>query len=95
MSKFVMVDCISTYRMRYCVELNDNDPKEWALDTVVMEEAKEFSQEHLGEMITSHRVLSDKEEAIEMFREDNECLSDISEERLTEIGITLIEDYTK
>jgi hypothetical protein len=95
MSKFVMVDCISTYRMRYCVELNDDDPKEWAMDTVVMEEAKEFSQEHLGEMITSHRVLSDKEEAFEIFREDNEYLKDISEERFTEIGITLIEDYTK
>ena len=87
MSKFVMVDCISTYRMRYCVELDDNDPKEWAMDTVVMEEAKEFSQEFLGEMIASHRVLSNKEEAFAMFRED------VSDERLTEIGITLIEDY--
>lgn len=88
-----MVDCISTYRMRYCVELDDNDPKEWAMDTVVMEEAKEFSQEFLGEMIASHRVLSNKEEAFAMFREDNEYLKDVSDERLTEIGITLIEDY--
>ena len=33
--------------------------KEWALDTVTMNEAEEFSQEHLGEQIVSHRVIDE------------------------------------
>ena len=94
MSKFVIVDCVTTFRNNYCVELNDDDPEEWACDIVVMEEAKEFSHEWLGEQIVSHRVLSSKEEAYKLLRKDNELLKDISDERITEIGITLIEDYT-
>lgn len=94
MSKFVIVDCVTTFRNTYCVELNDDDPKEWACDTVTMEEAKEFSQEWLGEQIVSHRVLSSKEEAYKLFREDHEYLKDVSDERITKIGITLIEDYS-
>jgi len=95
MSKLVMVDCISTYRMRYCVELNDDDLDVWACDTVSMEEAKEFSQEHLGEMIVSHRVVSE-EEAHEMFREDvpySEGFCDARDVR--EIAITQLKDYKK
>lgn len=94
MSKLVMVDCISTYRMRYCVELNDDELDVWACDTVVMEEAKEFSQEHLGEMIISHRVVSE-EEACKMFREEMPHLKDIDDERIRKIAITQSEDYKK
>ena len=43
----------------------------WALDTVTMEEAKEFSQEHIGEQIVSHRVVS-KKEALELCDQDND-----------------------
>jgi hypothetical protein len=42
----------------------------WALDTVTMEEAKEFSQEHIGEQIISHRTVS-KKEALELCDQDN------------------------
>ena len=92
MSKFVMVECISTYRMRYCVELKDEDLDIWACDTVSMDEAKEFSQEHLGEMIVSHRLVSE-EESYSMFREDVPYLKDIEEERIREIAITQLKDY--
>jgi len=85
-----MVECISTYRMRYCVELEDDSPEEWACDTVVMEEAKEFSQDWLGEQIVSHRALSNRE-AYAMFREDNSYLTDISDKRIMKIGITPID----
>jgi hypothetical protein len=44
---------------------------EWALDTVTMNEAKEFSQEHLGEVIVSHRVLNQKE-ALQLCDQDND-----------------------
>lgn len=66
---WVLVDCVAQYRMRYCVQVPATHP-EWALDTVVMEEAKEFSQEYLGETIISHRVVS-QEEAIKICRKDN------------------------
>ena len=92
MAKLIMVDCISTYRMRYCVELNDDDLDVWACDTVVMDEAKEFSQEHLGEMIVSYRKVGE-EEAYSMFREDAITqLKGRDEERIREIAITQLKD---
>ena len=71
-----LVDCISSFRIRYVVD-TDND--EWAEDTVVMEEAKEFSQLHLGEQIVSTRTIS-KEEYLRLFDEDNEYLSEWEDE---------------
>ena len=68
----ILVDCISTFRIRYVI---DTDNIEWAEDTVVMEEAKEFSQLHLGEQIVSSRVIT-KEEYLTLFDEDNEYLSE-------------------
>jgi len=38
---------------------------------VTMNEAEEFSQEHLGEQIVSHRVVT-KEEALKMCDQDND-----------------------
>lgn len=69
-AKYVLVETIQQYRMRYVVELDENDPSEWAMDTVVMNEAKELSQKDLGETIVSHRVLSGICEAINMAKED-------------------------
>jgi len=57
---WVMVECVSTFRQRYCVEAPADHP-EYALDDVTMETAKEFSQEWIGEQIISHRVISQKE----------------------------------
>ena len=67
----ILVDCISTFRIRYVI---DTDNIEWAEDTVVMEEAQEFSQLHLGEQIVSTRTIN-KEEYLRLFNEDNEYLS--------------------
>ena len=71
--ELVLVECISTFRMRYVVEV-PKGKKEWAMDTVVMNEAEELSQEHLGEQIVSHRVI-DEEEYLRVFNEDNAYLS--------------------
>ena len=51
------------YRMRYMVEAPATNP-EYAMDDVTMEDAKEFSQLALPEVITSHRVLSEDEALI-------------------------------
>lgn len=80
-TQWVLVECVSTFRQRYMVEVPvgiDNQGKDkslWALDTVTLEEATEFSSEHLGETIVSHRVVT-KEEALTLCDQDNDyCIS--------------------
>jgi hypothetical protein len=76
-TQWVLVETISTFRERYMVEVPvgvdryGKDKADWALDTVTMEEAKEFSQEHLGETIVSHRVVT-KEEALALCDKEND-----------------------
>ena len=65
----VLVECVNQFRIRYLVEV-PKGKQEWALDTVTMNEAKEFSQEHLGETIVSSRVISE-ENALELCKQDN------------------------
>jgi len=88
MSKYVLVDAISQFRMRYVIEVPDdhNDGEypcsatEWAEDSVTCEEAKEFSQKHLGETIVASRVI-DKQEIIRLCDEDNDYLTSWTEEQ--------------
>lgn len=68
-TEWVLVECVSTFRERYMVEV-PKGKSEYALDTVTVQEAKEFSQEHLGETIVSHRVVS-KDEALAICDNDN------------------------
>jgi len=92
-TQLVMVECISTFRQRYLVEVPvgtdqyGKDKSEWALDAVVMEEAKEFSQKHLGETIVSHRVVTE-EEAFRMCNEDNDYCRVWSDEKKKEAFFT-------
>lgn len=67
---WVMVEAVQQFRMRYMVQVPASNP-EWAMDTVVMKEAKEFSQQDMGETIVSHRVVSE-EEAFEICDKDND-----------------------
>lgn len=77
--ELVLVECISTFRMRYVVEV-PKGKSEWALDTVTMNEAEEFSQEHIGEQIISHRVI-DNDEYMRVFNIDNAYLQSWSDEQ--------------
>jgi hypothetical protein len=90
-TELVMVECVSSFRMRYVVEV-PKGKTEWALDTVTCEEAKEFSQEHIGEHIVSHRVVS-KEEAIAISDIDNHYCKDWSEQQKINAFFTLRKDY--
>ena len=72
MSRYVIVTAIQSFRMRYAVEVPDDveeelyfkdgtrsfpcTPEEWAMDTVTCHEAKEFTQEDMGEMIIDAEV---------------------------------------
>jgi bifunctional DNA-binding transcriptional regulator/antitoxin component of YhaV-PrlF toxin-antitoxin module len=73
-TEWVLVETVSQFRQRYMVEV-PKGKSEYALDTVGMEEAKEFSQAHLGETIVSHRVIS-KENALELCDNDNDYALD-------------------
>lgn len=66
---WVMVEAVHTFRMRYMVEVPAEHP-EYALDTVTMDAAKEFSQEFIGQQIVSHRVISE-EDALKLCDVDN------------------------
>lgn len=71
--EWVMVECAHTFRMRYMVQV-PKGKSEWALDTVVCDEAKEFSQEFIGQQIMSHRVVTE-DEAIAICDVDNDYCS--------------------
>ncbi len=68
--QWVLVETVQMFRHRYMVQVPAGKA-EWALDTVVCEDAKEFSQYHMGETIVSHRVVS-YEDALKLCDEDND-----------------------
>ena len=85
-TELVLVDTISTFRIRHVVEV-PRGCTEWALDAVVMEDALEFSQEFLTNTIVSHRVVTE-DEAIVEFDRDNDYLKSWTREHKLETGIT-------
>jgi hypothetical protein len=96
-TQWVLVEAISTFRERYMVEVPigvdryGKDKADWALDTVTLSEAKEFSQEHLGETITSHRVVT-KEEALALCDKDNDyCKSWNEQQKINAFFTTMAE----
>lgn len=85
-TEWVLVEAVSMFRMRYMVEV-PKGKSEYALDTVVMQEAVEFSQKHLDETIVSHRVVS-KKEALALSDEDNDYAKDWSKDKKVEAFFT-------
>ncbi len=77
--EWVMVEAIQSFRMRYMVQV-PKGKAEWALDTVTMSEAKEFSQEALPEQIVSHRVVTE-DEALELCDIDNDYVKSWNKEQ--------------
>ena len=98
MSKFVLVETISQYRMRYVIEVPDNhndgmyecSATQWAEDTVSSEEMREFSQKWIGESILSSREVS-RDEVLELCDIDNDYCSSWTDDHkihtfVTEVG---------
>lgn len=85
-TEWVLVETVQMFRHRYCVQVPVGK-KEWALDTVTMEEAKEFSQLHLGETISSHRVISE-EDAVKLCYSDNDYLKSWTPEKIKDAFFT-------
>ena len=84
MPKF-LVEALSQYRMVYVI---DTEKKDWAEDTVHMQEADEFGQMHLGEMVVSSREIDD-DEAIRVHDELNDYLVEWTrEQKLARVHVT-------
>ena len=90
-NKYVVVTCVSTHRIRYCVSVDDlqkmntdtpidGHEREWAMDSVTCEEIKEFSQEHIGESIVDSKMLNESQ-MLELFDEDNDYLKEWTKEQ--------------
>ena len=96
-TQLVLVETVSMFRQRYMVEVpvgtdeQGSDKSLWALDTVTCNEAKEFSQEHLGETIVSHRVVS-KKEAMSLCDVDNAYASNWNDDMKVKAFYTPWED---
>lgn len=85
-TEWVLVECASTFKIKYMVEV-PKDKSEWALDTVVMQEAKEFSQEFIDESIFTHRVVS-KKEALILCDKDNDYAKAWTKDKKVEVFFT-------
>jgi hypothetical protein len=85
-TELVLVECISQFRQRYMVEV-PKGKAEWAMDTVTLNQAEEFSQEHLGETIVSHRVVS-KEEMLALCDKDNDYCKSWNDEHKMKTFVT-------
>lgn len=85
LNKYYVVTAITQYRMRYVIpadDLMDEDGhvnKDWAMDSVVMEEVEEFSQEHIGETIIDV-IVEDENTILTRFDEENAYLKDWTQE---------------
>ena len=83
MSKLVMVDVLSSFRIRYVVRAKNTED---ALDEVVMRETidtdfREFSQKHIQPTaIIDHREITE-EEYLRIFDEDNDYLKEWTDEQ--------------
>jgi hypothetical protein len=102
--RYVVVTAISSHRMRYVipverlqslrettdVPLDDKTLKEWALDSVTMEEVNEFSQEWMGEY-TSDVTIENRETILNRFDEENDYLKGWS----TDYKINWIDNTSK
>lgn len=88
---WVMVECVYTYRVRYLVETPADHP-EYALDTVSMEAAKEFSQEYLGQLISNDCSLFTENEALAQCRAVNEYCAAWTDEQVKAAFFTSLED---
>jgi bifunctional DNA-binding transcriptional regulator/antitoxin component of YhaV-PrlF toxin-antitoxin module len=87
-TEMVLVETVSMFRIRYMVEV-PKGKAEWALDTVTLNEAQEFSQVHLDETIVSHRVVSN-EEALQLCDKDNEYAQSWPADKKIDIFFTTV-----
>jgi hypothetical protein len=70
-TKLVMVETVSSFRIRYVVEIPEDAEEEMAHDRVLNDgDIKEFSQVHISEEVSGSRVITNRQ-YLKVFNEDN------------------------
>jgi hypothetical protein len=92
-TELVLVETVQTFRHRYVIEV-PSGKTDWALDTVTMGEAKEFSQKHLNETIVSHRTI-DNDEVLQLCDQDNDYCQGWDDDLKFEAFVTELEENTE
>lgn len=86
----ILVETVSMFRMRYVIEV-PRGKSDYALDTVTMQEATEFSQKHLDETIVSHRPIN-LNEALMLCNDDNDYAVNWTDTKKIETFFTTVKD---
>lgn len=89
----VLVETISMFKMKYVVDVPSKGNTAWAADTVVMNEAKEFSQKHIDEVILSQRQVSE-DDLVNLLVEDDgpQAYTTWTKEQIKSILVTKINE---
>ena len=81
MSKLIMVETLSQFRIRYVLEVRDDKTEFTLADVELQEIDDEFSQKHLGEVLVGHREIS-YDEFFKLHDADNQCESWTPEQKM-------------
>ena len=101
MSKYVMVNAVSMFNMKYVIEVPDEVEDKDLLDHVEKQvsagDTKEFTQRHMGETVSNYSIVT-KNEIIEQFRSEEPYFASWGEElimrQVTPIGFNR-DEYDK
>ena len=88
-TKLVLVDTVSSFRLRYVVEIPEDASEEIAHDFVLNGDPKELSQVHTKEEVVGSRVVTDKQ-YLKVFDSDNEYLSSWTDEMKLDKFINIV-----
>ena len=91
MSKYVLVDALSIFRMQYAIEVPDDvtDVYEYVKSLVENGDTKEFTQKHIGETVSDYREMS-LDEVCETFRNEEPYFASWSDDIIIKNNITPI-----
>ena len=101
MSKYVMVEAASIFKMKYCIEVPDEVEDKDLLDHVEKQvsagDTLEFTQRHIGETVEDYTIVT-KNEIIEQFRSEEPYFASWGEDlimrQVTPIGFNR-DEYDK
>lgn len=85
MKKYVMVNAVSMFNMKYCLEvpedLAEGDMFDYVSEKVRTGNVKELTQKHIGENVTNYEIV-DQKEILKQFRKDEPIFGEWTDERI-------------
>ena len=77
--RYATFTTISVFKLKYVVEMSEEDTVEGLADLITCNELEEFSQTHVDELIVDSLVIN-QEEMLKLFRKENDYLSSWTDE---------------